>query len=341
VPRFLQGSTTAPAPDDDFYQSLEPELQIFLGNNFLSTLPPSIWSVQSLTVLSLRNNQLESIPGSISKLVNLRELNLANNQLRWLPWELLSLLGPGKSLKKLFLSNNYFYKGTKRLDDGTDKSPWRFPDSKDSLQSNIADLESSGKEKTDVMWQLKLCKSILKTVGASKDISTASDPLWASLAYHTVHIASTDVSVFRMDGSIDLRGRARSIPPSIASKSVTVLKTHTDSVSRPLSKHASGAPSLLELAIASCARHPEVKVDEMVSYLPSDTPEPLIRALRVAEDARLEGGRICSVCGRNYIIPRTEWIEFWHWVPEKAMAMDEDEMFWPFLRRGCSTLCVP
>jgi hypothetical protein len=96
---------------EGFYESLQPAIQLFLANNALKKLPPAIFDLKGLTVLSLRNNNLASLPGSICRLTNLVELNVANNNLRYLPWELLQLLGPDKPLKKLHVKPNPLVKG--------------------------------------------------------------------------------------------------------------------------------------------------------------------------------------------------------------------------------------
>jgi len=68
------------------------------------------------------------------------------------------------------------------------------------------------------------------------------------------------------------------------------------------------------------------------------------------------GGTQCTICGRDFIIPRTEWIEWWEiakCVEKKAMQSaaivldqwenkrDVIESMVPLMRRGCSWLCVP
>lgn len=43
-------------------------------------------------------------------------------------------------------------------------------------------------------------------------------------------------------------------------------------------------------------------------------------------------GQKCSVCRKIYVVPRTEWLEWWSVEGEGGL---------PFLRRGCSWGCVP
>ncbi|KAI0351872.1 hypothetical protein OH77DRAFT_1429165 [Trametes cingulata] len=77
------------------------ELQMFLANNVITRLPPELFRVSSLTVLSLRANALTTVPPQIAQLTSLQELNLAQNQLRWLPAEMLNM-----RLTKLSVAGN-------------------------------------------------------------------------------------------------------------------------------------------------------------------------------------------------------------------------------------------
>ncbi|KAH9926331.1 uncharacterized protein BXZ73DRAFT_49550 [Epithele typhae] len=77
------------------------ELHLFLAHNTISLLPPELFRVTSLTVLSLRSNCLTSIPPQIACLVALQDLNLAQNKLHWLPGEMLTM-----HLKTLVISGN-------------------------------------------------------------------------------------------------------------------------------------------------------------------------------------------------------------------------------------------
>ncbi|KAI0342979.1 hypothetical protein BDW22DRAFT_1428432 [Trametopsis cervina] len=67
------------------------EVKLFLGNNVITKLPMELFSLTSLTVLSMRNNLLTHIPAQIARLTNLRELNIAQNKLTYLPAEMLEM----------------------------------------------------------------------------------------------------------------------------------------------------------------------------------------------------------------------------------------------------------
>ena len=75
-----------------------------------------------------------------------------------------------------------------------------------------------------------------------------------------------------------------------------------------------------------------------------------------AAEKKESGGSKCTICARSFIIPRTEWIEWWEIAkvleinstasaasPLRQMENERDvlESMVPLMRRGCSWLCVP
>ena len=91
-------------------------------------------------------------------------------------------------------------------------------------------------------------------------------------------------------------------------------------------------PSLLELALRSCSTSTTPK--DLPSLLPGDsTVLDLLKQALAVKDA---GGRACTICGRSFIIARTEWLEWWTF---RDSLIFKGVM--PFLRRGCSWMCVP
>ena len=51
------------------------------------------------------------------------------------------------------------------------------------------------------------------------------------------------------------------------------------------------------------------------------------------------GGKSCSVCGNEYIIPRTEWVEWWYCIPDSGPHAMLYKSPVPLLRRGYSWAC--
>lgn len=65
--------------------------QLYLMNNQIKALNPSLFKFTKLNVLSLRRNQIRYLPNSIGKLRNLTDLNISINNLRYLPPQILDL----------------------------------------------------------------------------------------------------------------------------------------------------------------------------------------------------------------------------------------------------------
>ncbi|KAK6459486.1 uncharacterized protein RJT20DRAFT_91102 [Scheffersomyces xylosifermentans] len=96
----LEGMSLHELPDDIkdmnnlviFQSDLEPSTyQLYLTNNKLRDLPPSLFKFTKLNVLGIRHNKLTRIPPSIEKLVNLTDLNVGSNRLQFLPYQILDL----------------------------------------------------------------------------------------------------------------------------------------------------------------------------------------------------------------------------------------------------------
>jgi hypothetical protein len=90
--------------------------------------------------------------------------------------------------------------------------------------------------------------------------------------------------------------------------------------------------------------------------LPKPHPEYFPELLATVAAKKETGSTKCSICKREYMIPRTEWVEWWEFVKcadDKGMASaasplrqmenerDAVEGMVPLMRRGCSWLCVP
>lgn len=274
-------------PDGTFeFESLLPDLEIYLANNSLSQLPGQLFQLQHLTVLSLRGNNLRELPSAISNLDQLRELNVANNNLRWLPFELRELFG--KKLKSLRLHPNPF----------------------------------------------------IRPVPKPKFLEIPTSPY-----------ASTSTAFFNIDGTL---ARGSSPTPTTTATFWPELR-HRLPVNHNFWNHPQKTPSLFELSLRSCYKSPQLS--QLPFLLPSDAPESLSSALQHTWHLKQQGGQQCTTCKASYIIPRTEWIEWWHSVawttyrpwrnPSKPVyaPLDRYEALVasavPFLKRGCSWACAP
>ncbi|KAK9481407.1 hypothetical protein V1514DRAFT_323727 [Lipomyces japonicus] len=64
---------------------LRTSVKMYLSNNNISHIPPSLFQVENITVLSLRNNNLKQLPSAIYRLKNLVDLSVGGNELNYLP----------------------------------------------------------------------------------------------------------------------------------------------------------------------------------------------------------------------------------------------------------------
>ena len=308
------------------YSCMIPRLQLFLGKNRLQFLPGTTYSLENLTVLSLRDNQLVGLLPSISRLTKLEELNLSVNSLRWLPWEVKKLAE--KNLRQLQGSGN----------------PWVEPN-----------IEHYDEKPLDPDYFFEVPRE---------------DGQWFCF--------SSPVTLLDIDGS-PRRGPVRVNPSmfQISGRSSTdnqEFPCHLDAwipnaAPIPHVDQPSAVPSLMETVLRSCSR--QSFLHTLVSNLPEDLPPSLSFLLRHALRVREAGGQECSVCGKQYIVPRTEWIEWWDLNPGEAITNDvigyarmtaqyvincaknstplgpvlksswrEELAFTPLLRFGCSWSCV-
>lgn len=83
--------------------------QLYLTNNHIRYLPPSIFKFTKLNVLSIRHNRVRFIPPLIRKLENLTDLSIGTNKLTYLCPEILQL----KNLRTLGAGPNPFIKVTR------------------------------------------------------------------------------------------------------------------------------------------------------------------------------------------------------------------------------------
>ena len=82
--------------------SLNNMTELDLSELDLAEIPPKLWELGDLQILSLHNNQLSIIPSDIAQLQNLRELNLHSNQLT----QLNPAIGQLTALEYLNVSHN-------------------------------------------------------------------------------------------------------------------------------------------------------------------------------------------------------------------------------------------
>lgn len=325
--RPLATFTRVPPVYEGVFTRLEPKLKVFLASNDLTTLPGELFNLDRLTVLSLRGNQFEELPPGIGKLANLKELNLSQNCLRCLPFEILDLFSNTSRLNSLSLHPNPFYQ------------PQFLPNPEDDNQG----------EKLRYKIGLRNYVGPQRRRGAICCVCPGHGRRpWNSL-WNVTYQARSEVRYLDINGSL-VKG------PTFPDGSSSIPVADANETPQPPTSRGdlSRAPSLLEVALNACSRTSQLP--HLPSYLPDDSPAILLELLAYAEVKKDSGGSKCTTCGRDFIVPRTEWIEWWeiakvpddHKMTSAASPLrqtenerDVLESMVPLIRRGCSWLCVP
>lgn len=304
-------SMREPPISENAYFSLQPFLRIYLPNNSLATLPRELFELKDLRVLSLRSNKLTSIPCTIRDLTALQVLNLSVNRLSHLPWELLVLLQKGE-LKHFTPRPNPFL-----LIEDADIVEWHrkpneIPNEKDSNSYDDDDNKDNNDEGD---------KELLQShVTFTEYEGTPPDEAWAA-----IHVATGPIILYNMDGK-----PIRNTQPTRLAKAQQTPSTN--------------APSLRELSLRALWKHPGL--DSITEEEKLEFPSLVIPLLSLAQDVRADGGWYCSVCQREFVSRRAEWMEWWDCTPhengmKRPRASGEKMRPLPFKRYGCSWACVP
>jgi hypothetical protein len=308
-------------------------LKIFLASNNLTTLPAELFNLDRLTVLSLRANRIHELPAGIGKLFNLQELNLSQNGMQYLPFEILDLFADNHRLQSFAIHPNPFY------------------------EPQYSDQETELPIKEEASYQIGLGNRIRPRRGAICHVSNDERRRSWHPQWKVSYKARTEVRFLDINGS-HLKGPTfsnqtlfgpRKFPNGIPVAAVGDRPTPPASRGSQLSR----APSLLEVALNACSRTPQLPY--LHSMLPEPYPEYLPDLLTIVSAKKESGTTKCTICKRDFIVARTEWIEWWEIAksvdkgmasaasPLRQMENERDvvERMVPLMRRGCSWLCVP
>lgn len=156
-------------------------------------------------------------------------------------------------------------------------------------------------------------------------------------------VASTQIAFLDITGATH-----RGWPPAPSSTlEHWVESTMNENAHRPAPKERTKTPSLLEVALRACYK--SIQLSQLPFLLPEYSkrcPDHLSQLLQMTWSIKEAGGPCyCSVCGGSYIVPRTEWVEWWYCLPSegpqarRSKIPTNDQGPIPFLRRGCSWQC--
>ncbi|KAK4219024.1 CCR4-NOT transcription complex subunit 6-like-B [Rhypophila decipiens] len=324
----LQSLTLIPTVTEDVaFEHKDPRIMVFLSNNRLTKFPLGLINIENLTVLSLRANRLQVLPPCIASLKNLRTLNVAQNFLRYLPSELLELMKKGSNLQDLQLHPNPYYQPKERSYCEWGTAEYEQETFGSALESEIEGdwegITTKLRSRTPVQY-LDTAQNLRSSFSFSAAQSNTPSPpkeldqedFW-------------ELAVPRESGNIDRQDRQTPV------------------------RSRRGPPSLLESAIRAAMSVSEL--EELPELYNDRIPHHLSRVMDKAIDITKEGGQRCSVCRRETWSPLTEWIEFRELRRTHVkrslgggriestihITGNDDEVWVPFVRKGCSWRCIP
>ncbi|KAL8730049.1 MAG: hypothetical protein Q9181_004804 [Wetmoreana brouardii] len=172
-------------------------------------------------------------------------------------------------------------------------------------------------------------------------------------------MCSTAPAYVSIDGTLS---RGSPLTPTTTTDYWPQSATHTTTdPARP--DRLSKAPSLFETSLRACRDSPQLS--QLPFLVPPDAPGSLVPALKHTWRVKQQGGQRCTICDASYIIPRTEWIEWWQlsvkphvprsrtgsrgeirYDPTLESVSPGTELVFtgapvPLIRRECSWACVP
>ena len=255
--------------------------------------------------LYLSNNRLDHVHGEVFQLENLTVLSLRSNNLK----EISASIGKLGSLQELNLGSNQL-----------NWLPWELLQLIQGLLTRWTFFPNPFIRPVPSTWE----HNKDRTIPDHKD------------AYQ---IASTQVAFLDITGTAKRQWR----PAPSTLTEYWPEPAHNDEFFGPPENERTKGPSLLELALRECYKAPQLS--QLPFMLPDDVDlTHLIHLLKQTFYLKEAGGRNCSICGKEYIVPRTEWVEWWcigrpDDNRKRKTALIQSRGPIPFLRRGCSWAC--
>jgi hypothetical protein len=334
-------------PVEGQYRSMVPELYINLSQNSLRRMTPSLFHLQHLTTLVLRDNQIEQMPPQISQLRNLQELDLSLNKLKYLPFEILQMLEPHGKLEHLQTLGNPML-------ERVSQSRYRQLDERIVFTSSSKDLYpklQNCEDREALVWHIRYIESMTSFLNAVESkyssAGNASDecvyrhhPTMPGVTANSAssrYVARTLPSFFDQTGQL-LKGSPAQ-PLSSADEYSVVVETDEGAFGVPSSSlfnppTPSRIQSLVTMSVNTALMN--INVEETRDRIGEPVPFDAAAIFKQAEhnDANAGFGYFhqCHTCGKDYIVARAEWIEFWS---------TSFTVFYPFKVRVCSWGCVP
>jgi ribosomal protein S27AE len=306
-------------PSEDLFAPLTPSLQLILSGNLLTSLPPELFTLQNIMVLSLRNNSLQEIPTNITRLPKLAELNIAGNQLSYLPWELLHMLRSTESSCSVSLRPNPF--NVPRLSTEAELPSHTQASGGQAGSSNAASALRRQLE-------MRFIRGRQALNGGDED---ATPKKKRNSKEQLIFLAPSRIIFRESDGAM-ARSELSMAGEEENAWEAPVLGTQYP----PRSQASTTAPSLFELALRSAQLSYDLR--DVSSNLSKETPPTVCRALEKAAKGVEYGNERCTTCSQGFVVARAEWLEYWFHGHEYYDLSEEKIL--PFKRKACSWNCA-
>ncbi|KAJ6138535.1 Leucine-rich repeat typical subtype [Penicillium samsonianum] len=277
-------------------------------------------SLQPFLSIYLPNNSLSTLHNDLFELSNLKVLSLRNNKLTEIPSTIRRLT----ALEVLNLSVNQLtclpWEILKLMQQGELKHLTVRPNPFLAIEeAQIAEwhYKPNNKKETD------------NDEDSSPPLQFQEQESSLDEGWSPLHVATGPITY------MDMEGNPMGASPSHNRPTLTPSE---------LASPVNDAPSLREVALRAVIKLPYLEQttdEELAEY-----PALIVPLLQQAREVRAAGGQPCSVCQREFVIPRAEWMEWWDFTPcENGMKMPrcpgEKLRPLPFRRVGCSLSCVP
>lgn len=337
---------------EEAYSELTAQIKINLAHNRLRMLPPALMEVENLVFLTIRNNNITELPQAIGRMWQLKELNVSCNGMRWLPWELMRIMGSNAGHlarfrcrpNPLFLpastDNVTMLRAFGDTLDATKAETVRLKEVKTRLSGN----KQGNKEKNNVCLYVDWARKINKELHKRLESQPEQGPLMRVSGKHfksaPIWLGMTAITYFDDKGELvpNSPPAPSSLPEhqSILAPVKSESKASMPSIAGSVAGR-SGAPSLKEACLRVCVRNASFK--DIDNIMPADAPQAIWNAIERAKRTKDDYITQCSVCWRQYVMPRAEWIEYWHCEPD-SLSCTTENIAVPLLRRVCSWGCA-
>lgn len=340
-------------PAEGQYRSMIPEIHLDLSWNKLRYLSPTLFQLQHLTTLTLRHNHIASVPPQIKDLTSLQTLDLCHNSILELPCELLALCamsGPGR-LTRLELAGNPICEfSEKKLSEMLSDVGLQSMETTDGHMFTVSArhrtmhrIRDSIREITNMDWSVfeahhLYTPSLMKENTSNPSVS--DDDVWD---HELFLVCRTAASYYNQAGWHV--GNSPVLPAQHQHQGYRYTRpsyvTHTPPspgsapevwFDRPSSTKVH---SLATLSLVMAYRTEPDRVRAELEYcnggiIPPQVEDVMAKA-QENQVSMFKPLRSCHCCGRDYIVPRAEWIEEWFF----------QRQIIPFRVTVCSWACVP